>query len=86
MIELVQEATKNKLLRCCNPTCGKPGYRSTLKLCAQCKLTRYCSRDCQRQHWLAGHKKSCGPVHDACAVSDGLRTFLQMIELMTGKV
>ncbi|KAI8499961.1 Ankyrin-1 [Branchiostoma belcheri] len=63
MMELVQEATKNKLLRCCNPTCGKPGYRSTLKLCGQCKLTRYCSRDCQKQHWLIGHKRSCG--HDA---------------------
>ncbi|KAI8507625.1 Ankyrin-1 [Branchiostoma belcheri] len=63
MIRLIQEAMETKLLRCCNPTCGKPGYRSTLKLCAQCKLTRYCSRDCQKQHWTAGHKKCCG--HDA---------------------
>ncbi|XP_019618489.1 PREDICTED: serine/threonine-protein phosphatase 6 regulatory ankyrin repeat subunit B-like [Branchiostoma belcheri] len=75
MMELVQEATKNKLLRCCNPTCGKPGYRSTLKLCGRCKLTRYCSRDCQKQHWTVGHRKSCG--HDTCTVSDGLRTFLK---------
>ncbi|KAI8510696.1 Ankyrin-1 [Branchiostoma belcheri] len=36
---------------------------STLKLCGQCKLTRYCSRDCQKQHWTVGHKKCCG--HDA---------------------
>ncbi|XP_019646157.1 PREDICTED: kinase D-interacting substrate of 220 kDa-like [Branchiostoma belcheri] len=63
MLGLIEEALKTKLLRCCNPTCGKPGYRSTLKLCAQCKLTRYCSRDCQKQHWTVGHKKSCG--HDA---------------------
>ncbi|XP_019634803.1 PREDICTED: kinase D-interacting substrate of 220 kDa-like [Branchiostoma belcheri] len=58
MVKLIQEAR----LRCCNPTCGKPGDRSTLKLCGQCKLTRYCSRDCQKQHWTVGHKKSCG--HD----------------------
>ncbi|XP_019628242.1 PREDICTED: ankyrin repeat and EF-hand domain-containing protein 1-like [Branchiostoma belcheri] len=63
LMELIQEALRTKLLKCCNPTCGKPGYRSTLKICGQCKLTRYCSRDCQRQHWLAGHKMCCG--HDA---------------------
>ncbi|XP_035664655.1 poly [ADP-ribose] polymerase tankyrase-2-like isoform X4 [Branchiostoma floridae] len=63
--KLIQEARKTKLLRCCNPKCGKPGYRSTgtLKLCGRCKLTRYCSRDCQKQHWSVGHKKCCG--HDA---------------------
>ncbi|XP_078601026.1 uncharacterized protein LOC144876023 isoform X2 [Branchiostoma floridae x Branchiostoma japonicum] len=63
--QLVKEARKTKLLRCCNPKCGKPGYRSTgtLKLCGRCKLTRYCSRDCQKQHWSVGHKKCCG--HDA---------------------
>ncbi|XP_035682091.1 poly [ADP-ribose] polymerase tankyrase-2-like isoform X2 [Branchiostoma floridae] len=62
-IKLIQEAMETKLLRCCNPKCGKPGYRKTLKLCAGCKLTRYCSRDCQKQHWSVGHKKCCG--HDA---------------------
>ncbi|XP_066287919.1 protein fem-1 homolog A-like isoform X3 [Branchiostoma lanceolatum] len=59
-IKLIQEAKETKLLRCCNPKCGKPGYRSTLKLCAGCKLTRYCGRDCQKQHWSVGHKKCCG--------------------------
>eukprot|EP00058_Branchiostoma_floridae_P015552 XP_002601040.1 hypothetical protein BRAFLDRAFT_96924 [Branchiostoma floridae] len=44
------------------PVAGTKG-RKTLKLCAGCKLTRYCSRDCQKQHWSVGHKKCCG--HDA---------------------
>ncbi|XP_078665267.1 uncharacterized protein LOC144907777 [Branchiostoma floridae x Branchiostoma belcheri] len=65
ILKMLQETLQTGLLRCCNPTCGKAGYWSTLKLCAQCKLTRYCSRDCQKQHWSAGHKKSCG--HDACS-------------------
>ncbi|XP_019647215.1 PREDICTED: ankyrin repeat and SOCS box protein 11-like [Branchiostoma belcheri] len=63
MMALLQEAMETRLLRCCYPPCGKPGYRSTLKLCGRCKLTRYCSRDCQKQHWTVGHKKCCG--HDA---------------------
>ncbi|XP_078601053.1 ankyrin repeat domain-containing protein 16-like [Branchiostoma floridae x Branchiostoma japonicum] len=62
--KLIEEARKTKLLRCCNPKCSKPGKRKTgtLKLCGRCKLTRYCSRDCQIQHWSVGHKKCCG--HD----------------------
>ncbi|XP_078601056.1 uncharacterized protein LOC144876046 isoform X1 [Branchiostoma floridae x Branchiostoma japonicum] len=60
--KLIEEARKSTLLRCCNPKCGKPGHRKTLKLCGRCKLTRYCSRDCQIQHWTVGHKKCCG--HD----------------------
>ncbi|XP_078601007.1 uncharacterized protein LOC144876014 [Branchiostoma floridae x Branchiostoma japonicum] len=59
-LRLIQEARRTKMLRCCNPKCGKPGYRKTLKLCDQCRLTRYCSRDCQIQHWSVGHKKCCG--------------------------
>eukprot|EP00058_Branchiostoma_floridae_P001104 XP_002586592.1 hypothetical protein BRAFLDRAFT_106186 [Branchiostoma floridae] len=65
-IKLVQLAKMSKLLRCCNPKCGKPGYRSALKLCGRCKLTRYCSRDCQIQHWSVGHKKCCGQDNTSC--------------------
>ncbi|XP_078687681.1 uncharacterized protein LOC144919905 [Branchiostoma floridae x Branchiostoma belcheri] len=82
LTKLVQEALQTRLLRCCNTTCGKLGYRSTLKLCARCKLTRYCSRDCQRQHWLIGHQKSCG--HDTFS-DDGSNPFLKLSKLKTVK-
>jgi len=42
---------------------GKCAYCLTdvgRKLCSQCKLTRYCSRECQKSAWKAGHKLSCG--------------------------
>lgn len=30
-----------------------------LQKCAGCELATYCSKDCQRQHWRAGHKSGC---------------------------
>jgi hypothetical protein len=27
--------------------------------CGRCKLHRYCSKDCQKLHWKAGHKEEC---------------------------
>jgi MYND finger len=43
--------------------CGKAS--DSLKMCTRCKLARYCSRDCQSEHWgqaLFGHKKLCKAV------------------------
>ncbi|XP_066275845.1 ankyrin repeat and SOCS box protein 9-like isoform X2 [Branchiostoma lanceolatum] len=85
-MKMIQEARKTRLLRCCNPKCGKPGYKSTgtLKLCARCKMTRYCSRDCQRQHWSIGHKKCCG--HDACSEDQGMESWRKLMTLMAEHV
>ena len=30
-----------------------------LKKCAACKVARYCSKECQTEHWKKCHKKSC---------------------------
>jgi len=31
-----------------------------LKMCSGCRAVFYCSRSCQRQHWIDGHKSKCG--------------------------
>jgi hypothetical protein len=40
--------------------CGKDGCEKKGKfLCAGCRDVRYCSQECQRAHWKAGHKRGC---------------------------
>ncbi|KAG2488645.1 hypothetical protein HYH03_012813 [Edaphochlamys debaryana] len=51
-------------LRVCEyPGCLSYGGRSEaelpLKHCARCKCVRYCSQECQREHWREGHKAKC---------------------------
>ena len=38
------------------PTVSPSGLQS----CSRCLLVRYCSAECQRAAWKAGHKRSCG--------------------------
>jgi hypothetical protein len=38
--------------------CGEEGGVVSLKTCNSCKLVKYCSASCQRNHW-AKHKKEC---------------------------
>jgi hypothetical protein len=38
--------------------CGCQKYALEIKLCTACKQARYCSKECQREHWPA-HKEEC---------------------------
>ena len=40
---------------CYCPCCGKP---ATL-LCTRCRTQRYCSKECQKSHWIKSHKRQC---------------------------
>ena len=50
-----------ELERRCTECGAAPADPAQLKRCGQCKLTRYCSRECQRAGWVrGGHRTSCG--------------------------
>ncbi|TFK62098.1 hypothetical protein BDN72DRAFT_849028 [Pluteus cervinus] len=44
--------------------CGKSLPHSELKRCVRCLNVCYCSRECQKDAWVNGHKKSCTPHPD----------------------
>ncbi|KAG2488307.1 hypothetical protein HYH03_013157 [Edaphochlamys debaryana] len=44
---------------------GEAGVR--LQACAGCRAVHYCSRECQRAAWLAGHKEECAGAAAAAA-------------------
>lgn len=46
--------------------CRKSPPEVTLKRCAKCSVTPYCSRDCQKADWKT-HKKVCGKGDDSTA-------------------
>ncbi|PKS11524.1 hypothetical protein jhhlp_003289 [Lomentospora prolificans] len=49
----------------CNK-CKKTASEVSLKRCAKCSTTPYCSRDCQKADWKA-HRKTCGREPRAAA-------------------
>ena len=45
----------------CCACCGQPSLK--LRKCSACKVTQYCSRECQAKHWKAGgHKRECAAL------------------------
>src|SRR4051794_13180002 len=44
--------------------CKKSPPEVSLKQCAKCNVTKYCSRDCQRANWKT-HKKTCVKANTA---------------------
>lgn len=55
----------------CANQCGKrESPQQRFRKCSRCRLVRYCSVDCQRQHWQAQHKAACHPAHAKAEASD----------------
>ena len=61
----LQSMNRNALIHmghlCSLPECQKKGetVENGLQRCARCKVTSYCSKDCQVKHWKSGHSVDC---------------------------
>ena len=54
-----KEGKTTPTLPCC-ANCGtNKTTRRPLNACSQCHTTHYCNRECQMNHWRAGHKRDC---------------------------
>jgi hypothetical protein len=42
-----------------NAGCSVCGKSPATKKCSRCKVARYCTVECQKAHWTAGHKEEC---------------------------
>ncbi len=61
-MELRKKGTLKKILDICLGAAPCFKYRCLNegdKCCTRCKMVNYCSRDCQRADWKAGHKQQC---------------------------
>ena len=43
----------------CSHCHALPAEKKKLLVCGRCKTTKYCSANCQKAHWAAGHKADC---------------------------
>ncbi|KAJ7437809.1 hypothetical protein B0H11DRAFT_2106349 [Mycena galericulata] len=65
--------------------CNKPGDPK-LRTCSRCKVARYCSPECQKDHWKT-HKKDCVDHtttlqnHDDSSMEEKLKLFLKWLDL-----
>ena len=39
-----------------------------LQKCSRCKVLQYCSKDCQKEHWMLVHKEQCKQLAKTKAV------------------
>ena len=53
--DVVQD--KSKCFSCGKTSSSLPDLN--LKRCTQCKIAVYCSRECQKAHWVSSHQKLC---------------------------
>ena len=61
------------MIACANCGKGEAGDKKSLKICAACNIVKYCSRDCQLEHW-SQHKAACKKrvheLHDEALFKD----------------
>ena len=84
--QLGVDSVRNELNECSSPPCNAcDPTGTTFKRCKRCRMSLYCSSECQRVHWKAGHKEEC-PILCVDARSSERRRILAIVEIYRSKV
>ncbi|XP_078618474.1 uncharacterized protein LOC144886021 isoform X2 [Branchiostoma floridae x Branchiostoma japonicum] len=57
--QVPEESFKVKQLQRCGFCNRQELPEAKFQKCGRCRKTRYCSKECQQQHWRGGHKEEC---------------------------
>ncbi|KIK59469.1 hypothetical protein GYMLUDRAFT_44450, partial [Collybiopsis luxurians FD-317 M1] len=59
--DVLKEKYKSTTVICANKECHTiPEERHFIQVCSRCRTNVYCSYECQRMDWNAGHRQVCG--------------------------
>ncbi|KAJ7772214.1 hypothetical protein B0H16DRAFT_1512684 [Mycena metata] len=59
VLDAWEASGRESLLACDNLKCGEIADKQQFQCCAACESAVYCSPDCQRADWDAGHREFC---------------------------
>ena len=62
----------------------QPEDLSALKNCGRCKVVKYCSKECQEEHWALVHKKQCNKLRLSKEAEEQQRGAASSIVVTTG--
>lgn len=62
---------------CCHKA---PSDGVRFRCCSRCKKVFYCSPECQKKDWHAGHKHSCEPLHDERKLAKGVQKLHERVQ------
>jgi hypothetical protein len=61
---------------CCEPSCTRVG----VSFCSRCRVSCYCSQECQKAHWKGAHKEQHKNVDGTEINSNGLYMILKPVK------
>ena len=82
ILHATSERTHNRGPRSKCGNCGKP---ACTKKCQRCMALYYCSRDCQKNHWRAEHRRACN-IYINADPSSILRSFAKGVNENYGRI
>ena len=85
IVEMIDKEFWDKIgtMRICDACQKVTMDQPKMMICASCKGRYYCSKECQKKHWKAGHKKLCTAEFAAAIQSKTVRLCQRIMALLS---